>query len=140
MNRTRFWFVVPTALAIAFAAAGNAWSQMIAISPGSQPVQVTGTSGGAKKDTGCAGYVATTPNHVIQVTEDSDLRFTLQSSGGQPALLIQGPDGQTFCVPADSYSGGKVEIPGRWPKGDYNVFVGDRANEHHTYTLSISRS
>jgi hypothetical protein len=133
------WSVVPMALAIALSTAKASWSQAISMSPGSQPVQVSGTSGGNQKDGGCAGYVASSPNHVVQVTEDADLRFVLKGAG-QPALLIRSSTGQVFCVPADSYSKGVVEIPGRWRKGTYSVFVGDRANGQHAYTLVISRS
>jgi hypothetical protein len=114
-------------------------SQSIAITPNSQPVEVNGTSGGTQKDKSCAGYIAASPNHTVQVMEDSNLLFRLQSSG-QPALLIRSATGQDFCVPADSFSGGKVEIPGRWSRGKYLVFVGDRAGGQHSYTLSISRN
>jgi hypothetical protein len=100
---------------------------------------MNGTSGGTQKDTGCAGSIAASPNHVVQVTEDSDLRFSLQGAG-EPALLIRSSTGQSFCVPADSYSNGKVEIPGRWRKGTYSVYIGDRANGRHAYTLQIARN
>ncbi len=134
------WSLIPLALAIALGSSEIAMSQPIMISSASLPVQVSGTSGGNQKDAGCAGYISATPNHVIQVTEDADLRFDLQGSGGQPALLIRGSTGQNFCVPADSYSNGKIEIPGRWRKGTYSVYVGDRTNGHYSYTLSISRN
>lgn len=139
MFKIHQWSAVPIAIAITVANISPALSQMITISSNSQPIQVTGTSGGSQKDNSCAGFVAPAPNHVVQVTEDTDLRFVLQGSG-QPALLIRSANGQSFCVPADSYSQGKVEIPGRWRKGTYSVFVGDRANESHAYTLLISRS
>jgi hypothetical protein len=128
--------MIPMALAIALGNVKAAISQTIKISSNSQPVQVSGQSGGDQLNK-CAGYISPTPNHVIQVTEDANLRFVLQG-GGQPALLIRGTNGQSFCVPADSYSDGKIEIPGRWPKGIYSVYVGDRANGHHAYTLGIS--
>jgi hypothetical protein len=76
---------------------------------------------------------------VVQVAEDANLRITLQA-GGQPSLLIRNPSGQEFCVPADSYSGGKIDIPGRWTKGNYSVYVGDRSNGQYPYTLSISHN
>jgi len=131
--------VVPIATVLAIVSVKPALSQSITISPTSQPIQVSGMSGGNQKDTGCAGFIASSPNHIVQVTEDADLKFELQGTG-QPALLIRGSTGQNFCVPADSYSQGKVVIPGRWRKGTYSVFVGDRANESHSYTLQIARS
>lgn len=131
------WLTVPISVAIALSAAQVALSQSITISPSSQPTQVSGTSGGNRNDS-CAGHIPTSPNHVVNVTEDADLRFVLQSQG-EPALLIRSASGQNFCVPADRYSNGKVEIPGRWPKGTYSIYVGDRANGQHSYTLAISR-
>jgi hypothetical protein len=133
------WCAVPIALVTSATIISPALSQPISIAPSSAPVQMTGKSGGPQKDNSCAGFIAAAPNHVIQVTEDADLRFSLQGSG-QSALLIRSATGQNFCVPADPFSNGKVEIPGRWHKGQYSVFVGDRANESHTYTLSISGS
>jgi len=131
------WWAIPLGLAIATVGVEPARSQAITMSPGSQPVQVSGRSGGNQKDSSCAGFIAPAPNHVVQVTEDADLRFVLQGASSS-ALLIRSATGQRFCVPADSYSQGKIEIPGRWRKGTYSVFVGDRANEHHSYTLLIS--
>lgn len=129
------WLAVPIALLMS----GTALAQNVAISPGSAAVQLNGTSGGNRKDTSCAGFVSSAPNHVVQVTEDSNLEFVLRSTG-EPALLIRGASGNEFCVPADKFSNGEVRIPGRWKKGSYSVFVGDRANGKHPYTLSISRS
>jgi len=139
MVNVRQWFVTPIAIAMTVTSINPVLAQMITIAPNSQPVQVNGMSGGSKKDASCAGFIAPSPNHVVQLTEDTDLRFALQGAG-QPALLIRSSTGQSFCVPADPYSNGKVEIPGRWRKGKYSVFVGDRANESHAYTLLISRS
>lgn len=133
------WCAVPIAIALTATTISPAISQSITIAPDSRPIQLSGMSGGGQKDNSCAGFIAAAPNHVIQVEADADLRFALQGSG-QPALLIRSPSGQSFCVPADPFSNGKIEIPGRWRKGKYSVFVGDRANESHAYTLSISGS
>lgn len=135
----RQWSVVPIAIVMVAASVSPGLSQMVTITPDSRPLQMSGMTGGSQKDNSCAGFIAPAPNHVVQVTEDADLRFALQSAG-QPALLIRSSTGQSFCVPADPFSKGKVEIPGRWRKGTYSIFVGDRANESHAYTLSISRS
>lgn len=133
------WSAMPLALAIVLGTIGAAFSQSITISPESQPVQVSGTSGGTQKDSSCAGYVSSAPNHVVELSEDADLQFVLQGSTSS-ALLIRSSTGQTFCVPADQFSKGVIEIPGRWRRGIYSVYVGDRANENHAYTLQISRT
>jgi hypothetical protein len=137
MQASLRWSIFPTAIAGVLAMAGMAFSQVVAIAPNTQPITLNGTSGGTKKDPGCAGFIADRPNHTIQVTADSNLKFTLQAQG-QPTLLITGAPGQTFCVQADRLSNGKVEIPGRWTKGTYSVFVGDRTQGRNPYTLSIA--
>lgn len=140
MEGLKRYLMVPIGLAIAlFGSAEIAWSQLVTVTATSPSIQMNGTSGGNQKDGGCAGFIAASPNHVIQVTEDVDLRFVLQGTG-EPALLIRSSSGQNFCVPADSYSNGKVEIPGRWRRGTYSVFIGDRANGQHSYTLQIARN
>lgn len=129
---------IGTAIAV-LGSAAIALSQPITIAPSSQLLPMNGTSGGNQKDGSCAGFIAAVPNHLVQVTEDTDLRFVLQGTG-EPTLLIRSSTGQNFCVPADSYSNGKVEISGRWRRGSYSVFVGDRANGRHSYTLQIARN
>jgi hypothetical protein len=136
MNAFTRWSIFPTAIAAVIATTGLAMSQPVALSSNSPTVNLSGVSGGDKKDGGCAGFIAKTPNHSLQVTEDSNLRFTLQGAG-QPTLLIVGSQGQTVCVQADSLAKGKIEIPGRWTKGNYSIFVGDRTTARSPYTLSI---
>ena len=137
MNIKSCWLAIPAALAIVLGTTSAAFSAPVLISSGSSDVQLSGTSGGTQKDGACAGFVPAAPNHVVQVNSDVNLDFTLRSTG-QPALLIRSASGQSFCVPADSLSNGTVVIPGLWTKGTYSVFVGDRANGQHPYTLSIS--
>lgn len=139
MNTAIRWVIVLASVAGMLASASRGLAQTIAINSGSNPIQVTGMSGGQQKDSSCAGYIAATPNHRIEITADSDLKFVLQAAG-QPTLLIRSSTGQDFCVPSDSYSGGKIEIPGRWSQGTYDIFVGDRNQGQNPYTLSISRN
>lgn len=131
------WSTIPAALAAVLAMGNLAVSQTVAVAPNSQTITLNGTSGGPKKDKSCAGFINNAPNHVIQVTADANLRFNLVGSG-EPTLLITGSQGQTICVQADSMSGGKIEVPGRWTQGKYQVFVGDRAQGRNPYTLSIA--
>jgi hypothetical protein len=131
------WSVVPTTIVAVLAMTGMATSQTVPISPNSSTVTLNGTSGGSKKDTTCAGFIANAPNHRIEVKQDSNLRFSLQGAG-EPTLLITGAQGQSVCVQADSLSGGKIEIPGRWNQGVYSIFVGDRAQNRSPYKLSIT--
>jgi hypothetical protein len=139
MKQVFSWLVLSATVAATISSGGAALSQVVSITPTFQPVQLSGTSGGEQKNSGCVGYTSPSPNHTIQVSEEIDLEFTLQASG-QPALLIRGAGGKEFCVPAARNSGGKIQIPGRWSKGSYLIFVGDRENGRHPYTLTISRS
>lgn len=132
--------VVPAALAIGLALTNVTLAEppVVTINPNFQPdpLVVNGTSGGTNHSK--CGYVSTTPNQVIQVTQPIPyLRFTV-AGNGQPTLLIDGPGGH-FCVLADSFSGGKPEISGYWQKGTYSLYVGDLSQGQYTYTLSISQ-
>lgn len=132
--------IVPAMLAInlALTQATLAEAPVVQINSKFQPdpLVVRGTSGGAKSSD--CGNIAAKPNQVIRVKEPLPyLRLTVKSAG-QPTLLIQGPGGR-FCVLADPYSGGNPEISGYWKAGSYSLYVGDRAQGQHPYTLSVSQ-
>lgn len=134
------WLLVPAALAVTLAVTGAslAQSSVLSITPNFKPdpLVVRGTSGGAKSSE--CGNIATKPNQIIQVTESLPyLRLSVQSAG-QPTLLLDGPGGR-FCVLADRFSQGNPKISGYWPAGRYSVYVGDRTQGQHPYTLSISK-
>lgn len=136
MKVTR-WFAIPAALAALITISDVAQSQSAAtISSSSGTISLNGQSSGTNS---CAGNVSGSPSHVVEVSEDSNLRFSVQSQGGEPTLLIRSASGQKFCVQADNFSKGRVEIPGRWSKGTYSVYVGDRKGQN-PYTLLISRN
>ncbi len=139
MKRSKFWTVIPTALAVILAGASAARSQPLQLAPGfsPDPLVVSGTSGGSQTRSGC-GTVSATPNHVIRLSQDfSYLRFKVEG-GGQPTLFIESPSGNT-CIPADSLSGGIIEAPGYWEQGTYSLYVGNLAGSQHRYTLSITQ-
>ena len=103
------------------------------IGPGFEPLEITGTSGGPTASS--CGNLAAAPNAILTVTADTAIHFRLQSSG-QPTLKIDGPQDFDLCVPA--HDGSTVEIPGQWPPGEYQVFIGDLEGGSHGYTLKIS--
>jgi hypothetical protein len=110
---------------------------VVSLSSPSQTVTLTGISSANLRENGCAGPVGATPNHTVQIAADSNLRFALQGAVGS-TLLILGDQGQKFCVQADRLSNGKVEIPGRWGRGSYRVFVGSQGQRQTEYTLTVS--
>lgn len=134
------WLVIPTALAISLAVTGTTLAKPEVLQIDSKfqpdPLVVRGTSGGAKSSD--CGNIAAKPNQIIQVNQPLPyLRLSVESAG-QPTLLIDGPGGR-FCVLADRFSNGKPEISGFWQAGKYSLYVGDRAQGQHPYTLSISQ-
>lgn len=100
---------------------------------------IQGQSGGSIDSKGC-GFIGNTPNHVMNIEQRIDyMRLTVQASGGQPTLLVLGPNsGDSFCVLGDEASGLKPEISGVWEAGKYQIYVGDRLGNKHQFTLDIS--
>jgi hypothetical protein len=142
----RYWFSLSATLAALLGAAGMATGQtlssvkpsaIVSLSSPGQMVTLTGASSINLRDNGCAGLVGATPNHTLQIAADSNLRFALQGAVGS-TLLVLGDQGQKFCVQADQLSNGKVEIPGRWGRGLYRIFVGSHSQRQVEYTLTVS--
>ena len=100
---------------------------------------IRGVSGGYIDSQGC-GFIANTPSYEMNLEERMDyMRLTVEASGGQPTLLVVGPNtGDSFCVLGDEMSGLKPEISGVWEAGFYQIYVGDRTNEQHKFSLNIS--
>ncbi|WP_250121700.1 hypothetical protein [Chroococcidiopsis sp. CCMEE 29] len=133
------WLVFPSALAISFAfTAATLAQEAVVITPKFEPdpLVVRGTSGGTKNSD--CGDIPATPSQTIQVNESLPYLRLRVESAGEPTLLIDGPGGR-FCVLADSKSGENPEIAGYWEAGKYSLYVGDRAQGQHPYTLSISQ-
>ncbi|MBE9046762.1 hypothetical protein IQ255_20510 [Pleurocapsales cyanobacterium LEGE 10410] len=114
---------------------GNATK--IILAQANQTIQ--GRSGGSTDSHGC-GFVANRPNYEMNLEQEIDyMRLTVQAAGGQPTLLVLGPNSEdSFCVLGDEVSGLKPEISGVWEAGYYRIYVGDRIGERHQFTLSIS--
>lgn len=108
-----------------------------ALTNGEQTIE--GITGGSIDSQGC-GFIANTPNYEMNLETRIDyLRFTVETTGGQPTLLVVGPNaGDSFCVLGDEISGLKPEISGVWESGYYKIYVGDRTNEQHKFVLGIS--
>lgn len=102
------------------------------------PVVVQGQTGGTVRSNNC-GFIGNEPNQVLEVSQRIDyMRIVVESTGGQPTLLVDGPDGK-FCVLASNLAQDYPEISGVWLPGRYRIYVGDRVGARHDYTLSISQ-
>ncbi len=108
----------------------------IVITNATPAVTVDGTSGGTSRDASCGGFVAEVPNHTIEITEDSDRKFRVKGNSNT-TLLVLNSQGKRFCVQADEFSGGEAELPGRWKKGTYRVYVGSKNQGRSNYQLTI---
>ena len=102
---------------------------------------VRGLSGGSNNTQGC-GYIPNDPSYEMNLETRIDyLRFTVRADGGQPTLLVIGPNsGDSFCVLGDRVSGLDPEISGVWEPGYYQIYVGDRTGSQHQFALDISTS
>lgn len=100
---------------------------------------IQGQSGGSIDSKGC-GFIASSPNYVINLSERLDyMRLSVQATGGEPTLLVVGPQsGDTLCALGDEVSGFKPEISGVWEPGQYQIFIGDRTGATYQFTLNIS--
>ena len=100
---------------------------------------IEGNSGGFVDSQGC-GFIADSPNHQMNLSKRIDyMRLTVQANGGQPTLLVLGPNsGDSFCVLGDEISGLRPEISGVWEAGNYEIYVGDRSGSQHQFVLNIS--
>ncbi|MGK7928612.1 MAG: hypothetical protein AB4290_25815 [Spirulina sp.] len=135
-TKSRVQTLFSSAIVVSLLYAGVTLAETIAIRP--QPnynKTLSGRSGGSVATQDC-GFIANSPNHVITLDTDIDsMEIKIQVEGGEPTLLIDGPDGR-FCTRAID---GEAAIEGLWPAGLYQVMVGDRisANSQYNYTLSI---
>jgi len=136
--RPRLSSIVTLALAMILAPVSTVRSQPLQIAPGfPEPLNISGVSGGPNNSGDC-GFVSQAPNHVIQVTQDLPYWRIAVQTAGAPSLMIQGPRGR-FCVLPANAATGNVEFSGYGDKGTYTIFVGDRSQGQHPYSLSISQ-
>jgi hypothetical protein len=102
------------------------------------PLVVQGQTGGTVSSNNC-GFIDNAPSQVLEISQRIDyMRIQVEASGGQPTLLVDGPDGK-FCVLASNLAQNYPEISGVWLPGLYKIYVGDRAGNQHDFTLSISQ-
>ncbi|MGL5081898.1 MAG: hypothetical protein ACRC8A_10475 [Microcoleaceae cyanobacterium] len=131
-NKRAFVGFVGLTLALMLALPQTAWADREKLAPGI-PLNISGTSGGTANSGDC-GYISTTPNHVIDLVEDLSFWQIRVRTAGAPTLLIDGPGGR-YCVLPE---GGLLQFSGYGTQGTYNVYIGDRAQGKHPYSLSVS--
>ena len=109
----------------------------VARTPLSEPLEITGRTGG--NDASACGAINLNRGQTIRVTEPfASLSFEVESEGDY-TLFITGENGFSECVFAHNYDGGVIQAPGLLDQGVYQVYVGDRSGERNPYTLTISQ-
>ncbi len=107
-------------------------------------MEIKGVSGGPSLVSDCSAVLSQQPSQEILLTESflqtsGFLKFALEAPGA-PVLVLDGPAGR-FCSLGDSRSeqNQNPEVSGYWLPGTYRVYVGDREQGNHPYTLSINK-
>lgn len=101
--------------------------------------EIQGQTGG-NVNSGDCGYIASQPNHVINLIQPVySLEIKVESSQGNPSLLILGPDSKDrFCILGSGNAGKSPKMSGVWEAGKYLIYVGDMQGNQNPFTLKIS--
>ena len=113
---------------------------VVQLAPGftPEPYLLSGVSGGTENSKDC-GQIPPNPDHEIQLIADFPyLRFQVETPGGSPTLLIEGPAGR-FCLLPAQPGAEAVELAGYMPQGVYTINIGNRGSTPLNYTLTISQ-
>lgn len=135
-QRKHFWVTATLATIVFSVTATRLLAETITVTGDfSAPLTTQGQSGGGVNSNDC-GFVPNSPQEVIKVTEKVNyLRLSVETQGGNPTLLVDGPDGR-FCILANS--GDQPSLSGVWMPGEYKIYVGDEQGQSHSYTLRLS--
>ncbi len=134
--RLRNLTLVGCVFSLILALAPSAWADRQQIAPGGS-LSLSGTSGGPVNSQDC-GFIAQTPNHVVEITEDLPYWRVMVTTSGSPTLLVDGPTGRYCVLPEGSANSGVLQYSGYGTQGNYNIYVGDRQQNQNPYRLLIS--
>lgn len=123
------------ALVLAIGFAGTALAAE-ALTPRELPITVQGLSGGSQSTANC-GAIDAVPHADIHLDSATYLKLTV-NGGSNPTLYIEGP--LNLCILHDKTAPTGLQTAGRWPAGDYRVFVGEKDNARDSITLNIQGS
>ena len=98
--------------------------------------QAAGTRAAAELLALCSGFISETPDHVIELSEPTELQLRVRSEG-DTVLAVQGPR-RVWC--ADDDEGLDPVIREPFEPGTYSVYVGVYAEDAELpYRLTVSR-
>jgi len=113
------------------------------IGPGFGSRMGTGLTGGSVDastlDRQCVGYIDDTPDHIIEVTSEVVITFTVSSDTDSVlAVKRRGSQYKAVCID-DSAKGGDEEVTGTFPAGTYEIYVGNfEEDDADRYILHIN--
>lgn len=91
----------------------------------------------------CAGFAASTPDHILVLQQDfSSLTLQVSSGGNDTTLLVQGPNDNTIRCgdDTDRRNLDATVQDGSWAAGTYRVWVGTHdQGQRYSYTLNVSQ-
>ncbi|HEY9881134.1 MAG TPA: hypothetical protein V6D29_21925 [Leptolyngbyaceae cyanobacterium] len=91
----------------------------------------------------CAGFAASTPDHILVLQQDApSLTVQVDSGGNDTTLLIQGPNDNTIRCGDDTDRRNRDAMiqDGSWAAGTYRVWVGTHdQGQRYNYTLNVSQ-
>ena len=130
--------ILSLAILLLVAESGTSQTILPNVKSANKAETIKGQSGGSIDSKGC-GFIAKSPNYTMNLPQRIDyMRLTVETAGGQPTLLVLGPNpGDSFCVLGDKTSGLKPEISGVWEAGQYQIYVGDRIGDKYQFILNI---
>lgn len=112
------------------------------------PIVLRGISGGTtaapsvsqreQTSTGpCVGFVDTSPDHVMTLTNDFDFLSVEVQSSEDTTLIVRGPGG-AWCN--DDISGKNPGIAGEWLAGTYEIWIGSyQRDKYYPYVLRLTQ-
>jgi hypothetical protein len=135
----KIFILLTLAVSLLSTTVARAESEVLLLGKNFSNTTAQGQSGGSIDTKGC-GFISKEPNQVIEIMERIDyMKLKVQASGGQPTLLVDGPNGR-LCAMGNDDSGTNAQISGIWLPGKYFIYVGDRAGSTHSFTLSVAKT
>ena len=103
--------------------------------------EIKGKTSG-KVNSGDCGYIASQPNHIINLLEPVySMKIQVEANQGKPSLLILGPgSNDRFCILGEPSAGKFPEMGGVWEAGKYLIYIGDIQGKQYPFTLKVTTS
>lgn len=114
----------------------------LSLSSGTGPGSLKGRAGGVRDANnvgpGCAGFLASKPDHVIFLEEAMRLQVSARGNGADLVLVLQSANGRVLCN--DDAEGLSPHLEDELQAGAWNVYVGTfRPAQYPEYVLRVSR-